>query len=97
MPTKEQLTSPLTMTVERGDRFIKKDTPGVIYRVEEKIYHDDLSLSYRMVPEHQLQFRHETIVHENSIKKWPWVRAWKARRTRHMKEQIFTGVFYGTA
>ena len=98
MPTKEQLTPPLTRTIERGDRFFMRDNPGRICTVIGKVYHEDLSVSYLMLYESihgdPRSERHLT-VHEGSLKKWPWVLAWRTKRTVLMTEKTYSGVFYG--
>lgn len=89
------MTPPLTTTVERGDLFIKKSEPMVVYEVIEKAWNHDMTVTYRLAP-NSLKYN-EVTVHEDGLKKWPWLRAWKAKRSAHERERIFTGVFYGTA
>lgn len=102
MPTKKQLTPPLTRTIERGDRFISRQYPDRIYRVIDKIYNDDLTISYLMDVHYigpQLPPKMQAVVevHESKIKKWPWKLAWRTKRVVLTTEKVFTGVFYGTA
>lgn len=102
MPTKKQLTPPLTHTVEIGDRFINRQYPDRIYHVARKRYNDDLTIAYIMDVQYigaQKPPKMYSVmeVHESKIKSWPWKLAWRTKRVVLTAEKIFTGVFYGTS
>lgn len=84
----------LLETIEVGDVFRDRYS-GRVLTVTGKIYCEDLSISYRMFSTGE---RPKSIISEHTLRQGHgYERIYTVRRKIIQEEEVFTGVFYGTA